>query len=70
MIHIVGKVDLNTGILYDNNGNIMPKQQQGLKVLMYIKLTILNLMVYRLTILYVLLQLWVGLNLLSEVAVN
>lgn len=32
MVHIVGKVDLNTGILYDNNGNIMPKQQQGLGI--------------------------------------
>lgn len=32
MVHIIGKVDLNTGVLYDINGNIMSKQQQGLGI--------------------------------------
>ena len=31
-VKVLGKVDLNTGIIYDNNGNIMPKEQQGLSI--------------------------------------
>lgn len=31
-VKVLGKVDLNTGIIYDNDGNIMPKEQRGLSI--------------------------------------